>query len=352
MKTILLLSMSIFFAKLSSAQYAHFGPGEKQYKQFLTTTTLVVLSDNSDFDEHLKSAFAKYWTHTKVAFISVTDFREKMGLRDYTFFIPLWTGSPGGLFRAKNKKLYFEGFRLIPGDKKNLKRLEIDSNKRIICGNMSYFDVLACGFNDTYNESTPYDMEYRIDDLVKSVNQSLHNVKKITSPFAGFDHKTFYNAQSKIYNDKFKQETLKEKTLLIYNSDLEKKQISKVSNSPSLLLNGSMNPNENMSTIWKDYPYPVEFLSQQEFSQKVNSKDNKYAYLIRYTLRNNQYTGWSGGSGILGPSVTYLAPHFTWVIYDASTGDIIYTDAKMCDNTISFTPTVFPCFLKNLLGKK
>lgn len=254
----------------------------EKVQRFKKSTTLVQLTGDEVFDNHLRTAFQKYWKHTPVEFVTKDIVLERLPDQRYSFFAPMtFKGLTDELYDVNTKdpkdkvakKVY--SMKLFMGGITEVKYLEYPK----------YREYYIRAELDDYFEEQLSTIDYRLDHIIKLLSQKVEDdVHPPKTSIYDLSHKEYVNKMKERMGE------IKNKTLLIQDNRLNKK----FDRGNKIVVQES---------DFDHYPYKHKFISRDQLKELIKNEDPNYCYSVNLES--------------------------TYRIYDCS-GNLLYQDSNAC----------------------
>ncbi len=257
------------------AQLAFVPAKYDSHQAFWKSKTLVVLEeDEAEYNELLKTAMKKYWTHTPYDFISMEEFLEKRGDAAFSFIKKesIDLSSTSSINPPHGNRYNIPYLVLLMGGKKPKERYrKFDYLSMAMIDNTTNENMVQVQTNQetttplAASEPRLVDHQHRLGHMIHFIHQAVQKVKEENiSPAAVFPNVKM----SRIFIDDYQKEAaqLRRKTLLIEESIFEQD------------IDGNY--------FKQNYPYPYKVVTKARIAEAIEAEDKKYCYFLSFKEPN------------------------------------------------------------------
>lgn len=250
MKNIFIL-LSVFCLTIhSNAQIINRGTDTKEFQQMMNSKLTFVLTGKAAYDKKLSNAIHQYWKVTPIDSVSVKDLNKVIQDESRSFLLPILFGLTFDFKPGTSGHQYSSTkswLSIINGGQKELSKYS--DNDAICIAAISLYG----------NEANFEDCEYRLDYIVKGLNDAIELAlkKKMTGGAASMPFKMI----AEINKNK---NILNEKTLVI-NKDLKNVYRKDIAEEKDFT---------------KNYTSKYKFVSDKEFKEILSSNSEEYVCLM------------------------------------------------------------------------
>ncbi|MBD79008.1 MAG: hypothetical protein CL840_08825 [Crocinitomicaceae bacterium] len=279
-------TLFILILQTSIAQIGGKGVNTDEFKNFLKTTTTVVLTGNEEFDNALKAALSENWTITPIEYSSYSDFEESKMIQDgsksFMSFVNLLNTTHYNTITTEHRYIFIGVYM---GGKESIKEYK-------------FADCITQYLLDHWgNEKNFEDITYKLPTVIKMMEKTVLDVKKYN--IEGGNTRAIMGGLGPKFNGK--KSIVREKTLLIPRSyvltdDFKKPTYRSVEDNMRFKA-------AYEKDIIKNYPYKYEICDQERIKTALGSNEE----------------------GVLVLCLTRSTNKLVY-IYDPSASEIVYYD--------------------------